>query len=82
MDPKTLPRNDCQRISVVFEQYSYTICLSNKKIYVAKRSNNQMRNNGSGSGASKPHSSLPAAVAFEQPNNQVSDTESSSQQSI
>lgn len=36
-DENTLPRNDCQRISIVFENHSYTICLSNKKIYLVKR---------------------------------------------
>lgn len=36
-DENTLPKNDCQRISVVFENHSYVICLSNKKIFVVKR---------------------------------------------
>lgn len=40
-----MPKSGCQRMSIVFEHHSYTICLSNKKIYVAKRairnSNNQ-----------------------------------------
>lgn len=37
VDENTLPKSGCQRISIVFEHHSYTICLSNKKIYVAKR---------------------------------------------
>lgn len=37
MDDSTLPKNDCQRISIIFENHSYTVCLSSKKIYVVKR---------------------------------------------
>lgn len=43
VDTQIFGKNECQKISIVFEQHSYTICLSNKKIYVVKRSTNQPR---------------------------------------
>lgn len=44
MDENTLPKSGCQRMSIVFEHHSYTICLSNKKIYVAKRAIRNVNN--------------------------------------
>lgn len=37
VDPLQFDKSDCQKISIVFETCSYTVCLSNKKIYIAKR---------------------------------------------
>ncbi|XP_055707864.1 ragulator complex protein LAMTOR4 homolog [Phlebotomus papatasi] len=37
IDPKVFKKNGCKRISIVYDDFSYTICLSNKKIYVVKR---------------------------------------------
>jgi len=46
VDLKQFDKSDCQRISIVFETCSYTVCLSNKKIYIAKRLNrSQNRSN-------------------------------------
>lgn len=68
VDPKTFDKSDCQRISVIFEQHSYTICLSNKKVYVVKRLNGQLHRNAS-------TSSTPA-VAFQLSNHSVATVES------
>lgn len=64
VDPKTFDKSDCQRISVIFEQHSYTICLSNKKVYVVKRLNSQLHRSGSAT-YSTP------AVAFQSSNQSV-----------
>lgn len=64
VDPKTFEKSDCQRISVIFEQHSYTICLSNKRVYVAKRLNSQLHRSGSAT-YSTP------AVAFQSSNQSV-----------
>jgi len=46
IDPNHFNKNDCQKISIVYEEHSYIICLSNKKVYVVKRLNHyQQRNN-------------------------------------
>lgn len=39
VDPAVFKKRSCKKISIVYEEYSYTICLSNKKIYVIKRQN-------------------------------------------
>ncbi|XP_055628946.1 ragulator complex protein LAMTOR4 homolog [Toxorhynchites rutilus septentrionalis] len=39
VDPDVFKKRSCKKISIVYEEYSYTICLSNKKIYVVKRQN-------------------------------------------
>lgn len=40
VDPAVFPRHGCQKIAISFEEFTYTVCQSNKKIYVVKRSNN------------------------------------------
>ncbi|XP_055320220.1 ragulator complex protein LAMTOR4 homolog [Sitodiplosis mosellana] len=70
-DENTLPKSDCHRISIVFENHSYTICLSNKKIYVAKRA---VR------GVNSQQSSPPTAIGF-QPENKGPNLDSTTQQS-
>ncbi|GAB0096921.1 Ragulator complex protein LAMTOR4 homolog [Sergentomyia squamirostris] len=37
IDSKVFQKNSCRRISLVYDDFSYTVCLSNKKIYVVKR---------------------------------------------
>uniref|UniRef100_A0A336K187 Late endosomal/lysosomal adaptor and MAPK and MTOR activator 4 n=1 Tax=Culicoides sonorensis TaxID=179676 RepID=A0A336K187_CULSO len=37
VDPAVFPKHGCQKIAIVFDEFSYTICQSNKKIYVVKR---------------------------------------------
>lgn len=32
-----MPKSGCDRISIIYDDHSYTICMSNKKIYVVKR---------------------------------------------
>lgn len=39
VDPAVFKKRACKKISIVYEEHSYTICLSNKKIYVVKRRN-------------------------------------------
>lgn len=47
VDPKQFDKSDCQKISIVYDEYSYTICLSNKKIYIVKRLNRSQRRSNS-----------------------------------
>lgn len=37
VDPQAFPAHSAQKISIDFEEFNYTICLSNKKLYVVKR---------------------------------------------
>lgn len=37
VDPAVFPPHSAQKISIDFEEFNYTVCLSNKKIYVVKR---------------------------------------------
>ncbi|XP_055534191.1 ragulator complex protein LAMTOR4 homolog [Wyeomyia smithii] len=39
VDPAVFKKRSCQKMSIAYEEHSYTICLSNKKIYVVKRRN-------------------------------------------
>ncbi|XP_058461987.1 ragulator complex protein LAMTOR4 homolog [Malaya genurostris] len=39
VDPSVFKNRSCKKISIVYEEHSYTICLSNKKVYVVKRRN-------------------------------------------
>ncbi len=41
IDPEQFDNNSFQRISIAFEDHSYVICLSNKKVYVVKKRNPQ-----------------------------------------
>ncbi|XP_055608749.1 ragulator complex protein LAMTOR4 homolog [Uranotaenia lowii] len=38
-DPAVFQKRSFKKISIVFEEHSYTICLSNKRVYVVKRRN-------------------------------------------
>ncbi|XP_021699205.1 ragulator complex protein LAMTOR4 homolog [Aedes aegypti] len=46
VDPAVFKKRSCKKISIVYEEHSYTICLSNKKIYVVKRRNGSHQNGG------------------------------------
>lgn len=37
VDLNFMEKNGCERISIVYDDHSYTICMSNKKLYVIKR---------------------------------------------
>lgn len=37
VDEDFLPKSGCERISIMYDDHSYVICMSNKKIYVVKR---------------------------------------------
>lgn len=47
VDIKQFDKSDCQKVSIVFDEFSYTICLSNKKIYIVKRLNRSQRRSSS-----------------------------------
>ncbi|KXJ80524.1 ragulator complex protein LAMTOR4 homolog [Aedes albopictus] len=51
VDPAVFKKRSCKKISIVYEEHSYTICLSNKKIYVVKRRNSSHQNGAVGSDA-------------------------------
>ncbi|XP_065080786.1 ragulator complex protein LAMTOR4 homolog [Ochlerotatus camptorhynchus] len=48
VDPAVFKKRSCKKISIVYEEHSYTICLSNKKIYVVKRRNTPNQNGAAG----------------------------------
>lgn len=48
VDPAVFKQRSCKKISIVYEEHSYTICLSNKKIYVVKRRNAPNQNGAAG----------------------------------
>lgn len=37
VDTAVFPKSECKKISIVYEEHSYVICMSNKRIYVVKR---------------------------------------------
>ncbi|KAL5290084.1 LAMTOR4 family protein [Megaselia abdita] len=37
VDTNFMEKNGCERISIVYDDHSYTVCMSNKKIYIIKR---------------------------------------------
>lgn len=37
VDPTLFEKNACKKISITYEEHSYVICMSNKKIYVVKK---------------------------------------------
>ncbi|XP_013112768.2 ragulator complex protein LAMTOR4 homolog [Stomoxys calcitrans] len=39
VDESFMPNNSCERISIVYEDHSYNICLSNRRIYIVKLRN-------------------------------------------
>ncbi|XP_061500969.1 ragulator complex protein LAMTOR4 homolog isoform X1 [Anopheles gambiae] len=39
VDPAVFSARSCRKVSIVFADHSYTICLSNKRIYVVKKRN-------------------------------------------
>lgn len=39
IDPQHFGNNSCQRICIAYEEHTYVICMSNKKVYVVKRRN-------------------------------------------
>lgn len=65
----TFSKSDCQRISVVFEHCSYIVCLSNKKIYIVKRSNSQSRATNQ-----RQRPSTPPSILY-QPENPITSSE-------
>lgn len=36
-----MPNSSCERITIDYEQHSYSICMSNRRIYIVKRSKSQ-----------------------------------------
>lgn len=47
-----MPNSSCDRISIVFEDHSYNICMSNRRIYIVKLRNGSsaLKSVNSGSG--------------------------------
>ncbi|XP_073837844.1 late endosomal/lysosomal adaptor, MAPK and MTOR activator 4 [Musca autumnalis] len=39
VDENFMPNSSCERISIVYEDHSYNICMSNRKIYIVKLRN-------------------------------------------
>ncbi|XP_058121890.1 ragulator complex protein LAMTOR4 homolog [Anopheles ziemanni] len=48
VDPANFKARSCRKISIVFTDHSYTICLSNKRIYVIKKRNRVDANTNNG----------------------------------
>ncbi|XP_064539428.1 ragulator complex protein LAMTOR4 homolog [Drosophila montana] len=51
IDDNFMPNSSCERISIDYEHHSYSICMSNRKIYIVKLSK------GHGNGATTSSSS-------------------------
>lgn len=45
LDPAVFARNSLQKITIAYDDFSYVLCLSNRKIYVAKKKNVKWINN-------------------------------------
>lgn len=41
IDENFMPNSSCERITIDYEQHSYSICMSNRRIYIVKRSKSQ-----------------------------------------
>lgn len=41
IDESFMPNSSCERITIDYEQHSYSICMSNRRIYIVKRSKSQ-----------------------------------------
>ncbi|XP_061394325.1 ragulator complex protein LAMTOR4 homolog [Musca vetustissima] len=39
VDENFMPNSSCERISIVYEDHSYNICMSNRRIYIVKLRN-------------------------------------------
>lgn len=39
VDPVLFKKNSCKKITITYEDNSYVICMSNKKIYIVKKKN-------------------------------------------
>ncbi|KAL7019762.1 hypothetical protein ACKWTF_011236 [Chironomus riparius] len=37
LDPSLFSKNSVQRITIAYEEFSYVVCLSNRKFYIAKK---------------------------------------------
>ncbi|XP_058067055.1 ragulator complex protein LAMTOR4 homolog [Anopheles bellator] len=48
VDPALFKPHSCRKISIVYPEHSYTICLSNKRVYVIKKRNRGDANSNSG----------------------------------
>lgn len=48
IDPAIFAARSCRKVSIVFADHSYTICLSNKRIYVVKKRNRAEATTNSG----------------------------------
>lgn len=46
-----MPNNGCERISIVYEDHSYNICMSNRRIYIVKLRNGSAAIKGMTSGS-------------------------------
>lgn len=47
-----MPNSSCERISIVYEDHSYNICMSNRRIYVVKLRNGSANSRMGGLGVS------------------------------
>uniref|UniRef100_A0A1A9W742 Late endosomal/lysosomal adaptor and MAPK and MTOR activator 4 n=1 Tax=Glossina brevipalpis TaxID=37001 RepID=A0A1A9W742_9MUSC len=39
IDENFMPKNGCERVSIVYEDHSYNICMSNRRIFIVKLRN-------------------------------------------
>ena len=47
-----MPNSSCERISIVYEDHSYNICMSNRRIYIVKlRNGSAAARGGAGMGS-------------------------------
>ncbi|TMW52195.1 hypothetical protein DOY81_002754 [Sarcophaga bullata] len=52
VDENFMPNSSCERISIVYEDHSYNICMSNRRIYIVKlRSGSAAARGGAGMGS-------------------------------
>ncbi|XP_065359515.1 ragulator complex protein LAMTOR4 homolog [Calliphora vicina] len=50
VDENFMPNSSCERISIVYEDHSYNICMSNRRIYIVKLRNGSSAVRGVGIG--------------------------------
>ncbi|KAM7355264.1 late endosomal/lysosomal adaptor, MAPK and MTOR activator 4 [Cochliomyia hominivorax] len=50
VDENFMPNSSCERISIVYEDHSYNICMSNRRIYIVKLRNGSSAIRGLASG--------------------------------
>ncbi|XP_030380091.1 ragulator complex protein LAMTOR4 homolog [Scaptodrosophila lebanonensis] len=71
IDENFMPNSSCERITIDYEEHSYSICLSNKRIYVVKLSKTH---SGNGATTSSPSSTTYNDTEFVEGNNASSST--------